>query len=180
MLAGTPLTMSTHPRDQIILFEPQSVPAGHWQVVNDDVMGGASTSSLQLNEAGAVFQGELSRANSGGFASVRLVLAPFDLAGMDMILVRLRGDGRRYKFTLRMEPHPNSPIYQCGLPTKPGEWEEHCLPSQQFTATFRGRAQPNALPLDLAKVVAAGFLISDLQEGRFRLEIARIAALARC
>ena len=66
-----------------------------WQVVNDDVMGGVSTSSFRLTNDVAVFRGEVSLDNNGGFASVRSLLARHDLAGFDAFVIRVRGDGRR-------------------------------------------------------------------------------------
>ena len=48
-----------------------------WQVVNDDVMGGVSTSRFSVTNGVAVFRGEVSLENNGGFASVRsLPVAP--------------------------------------------------------------------------------------------------------
>ncbi len=47
----------------------------NWSIVNDDVMGGVSTSYLSLsNEKNLIFSGYLSLENNGGFASSRLRL----------------------------------------------------------------------------------------------------------
>ena len=46
-----------------------------WRIVNDDVMGGVSSSTLYLNEEqNLVFSGNLSMENNGGFASSRICL----------------------------------------------------------------------------------------------------------
>ena len=145
-----------------------------WQVVNDDVMGGVSTSSFRLTNGVAVFQGKVSLENNGGFASARSLPARHDLAGGDSFVIRVRGDGRRYKFTARIDPSFDSAIYQCVFMTKKGEWEEHRLPLKQFVATFRGRVLSSEPPLEAAKVISVGFLISDKQEGPFQLEVAWI------
>jgi hypothetical protein len=58
----------------------------------------------------------------------------------------------------------------------PGEWEEHRLPLKQFVPTFRGRVLSGKPPLDPAKVTSVGVLISDKQDGPFRLEIAWVHA----
>ena len=142
-----------------------------WQVVNDGVMGGVSTSEFRVTNGAAVFQGEVSLANRGGFASVRSLPARHDLAGGEAFVIRVRGDGHRYKFTGRMDPSFDSAIYQASFPTEPGEWTERRLPLNQFVPTFRGRVLPDAPPLDPAKVTSLGFLISDQQAGPFRLEI---------
>jgi hypothetical protein len=148
--------------------------AAAWQVVNDDVMGGVSTSSFCFSNSVALFRGKVSLENNGGFASVRSLPTRHDLAGGDTFVVRVRGDGRRYKFTARTDPSFDSAIYQCGFTTKKGEWEEHRLPFKQFVATFRGRVLSSEPPLDPARITSVGFLISDKQDGAFQLEVAWI------
>ena len=167
--------MSTHAAADKLVYDFQtSTNAAAWQVVNDDVMGGVSISNFHLTNGAAVFQGELSLENNGGFASVRSLPAAHDLAGCDAFVFRVRGDGRRYKFTARMDRSFDSPIYQAIFTSKKGEWEEHRLPFKQFAATFRGRLLSSETPLDSSKVTSVGFLISDQQAGPFRLEVAWI------
>lgn len=147
-----------------------------WQIVNDDVMGGLSTSRLRIADGVAVFQGEVSLDNNGGFASVRTWPVDFRLNSLDTLILRVRGDGRQYKFTARMDPGFNSPIYQTAFSTRRGEWQEHRFSRADFFPTFRGRLLAAEPALDLAKVTSVGFLISDKQAGHFRLEIAWIKA----
>ena len=149
-----------------------------WQIVNDDVMGGVSTGKFGVTTGVAVFRGEVSLETNGGFASVRSLAARHDLAGCDAFVIRVLGDGHRYKFTARTERSFDSPIYQVVFLTKKGEWEELCLPMKDFVPTFRGRVLTDVPPLDPAKVTSAGFLISDKQAGAFRLEVAWIRASA--
>jgi NADH dehydrogenase [ubiquinone] 1 alpha subcomplex assembly factor 1 len=102
--------------------------------------------------------------------------ARYDLAGGNTVVVRVRGDGRRYKFTARMDGSFDSAIYQAAFTTKKDEWEEHRLPLKEFVPSFRGRVLAGEPPLDPAGVVSVGFLIADKQAGPFRLEIAWIKA----
>jgi monofunctional biosynthetic peptidoglycan transglycosylase len=139
-------------------------------------MGGVSSSRFSVTNGVAVFRGELSLENNGGFASVRSLPSRHDLAGCDTFLIRVRGDGRRYKFTARTDRSFDSPIYQASFPAKPGEWEELRLPMKDFVPTFRGRVLSGQPPLDPAKVTSVGFLISDKQAGPFQLEVAWIKA----
>lgn len=179
--AGLWLDLSVHadPAPAKTLFDFASpVPAPGWQVVNDDVMGGVSSSRWRLTNNVAVFCGELSLENNGGFASVRSLPSPPNLAGGDAFLIRVRGDGCRYKFTARTASTFDSPIYQASFSTKPGEWRELRLPAKDFVPTFRGRVLSGEPPLDLAKVTSVGFLISDKQAGPFQLEVAWIKAAA--
>ncbi len=156
---------------------PTNAPA--WQVVNDDVMGGVSSSRFSVTNGVAVFRGDLSRENNGGFASVRSLLTRLDLADCDAFLIRVRGDGHRYKFTTRADRSFDSPIYQASFPTKPGEWEEFRLPMKDFVPTFRGRVLSGEPPLEPTKVTSVGFLISDKQAGPFQLEVAWIKVTSR-
>ncbi len=156
---------------------PGLTGAAVWQVVNDDVMGGVSTSQVHVATDGTlVFAGTVSLDNNGGFASVRSLPARHDLAGCDALVVRVRGDGRRYKFTVRTEGGSESAIYQAAFTTKEREWEEHRLAFKDFLPTFRGRVLAGEPPLDPARITSVGFLISDKQAGPFRLEAAWIKA----
>lgn len=176
------LTMNADTASEKVLmvFQSASNAAPDWQVVNDDVMGGVSTSQFQVLTAGAaVFSGVVSLENNGGFASVQSSPLGQDLKGFDFFVLRVCGDGGRYKFTVRTENGFDTPLYQCAFTTKRGEWEEHRLSFKEFVPTFRGRVLTNVLPLDPTRVVSVGFIISDKQAGPFRLEIASIRAAPR-
>ena len=172
------LTMNAQADGEKILFDFQvATNAAVWQVVNDDVMGGVSTSRFEIasNSAG-VFSGVVSLENNGGFASVRSSTPVQDLSDCTGFLLRLRGDGHRYKFTVRTEDGFDTPLYQHGFVTKRGEWEEQRLAFKDFIPTFHGRTLAGVPPLNPAKVLAVGVLIADKQEGPFRLEIGWVKA----
>ncbi len=173
------LAMNANAATDVMLFDfSAATNANSWQMVNDDVMGGVSTSSFSVSNRVAVFRGEVSLENNGGFASVRSASVRQNLGGFDAFIVRARGDGKRYKFTVRTETGFDTPLYQCAFTTKRGEWEEHRLPFKEFVATFRGRVLTDVPPLNPAGVVSVGLLISDKQEGSFKLELAWIKASA--
>ena len=81
------------------------------------MMGGVSTSSFRLSNGVALFHGKVSLENNGGFASARSLPAHHDLAVGDSFVIRVRGDGRRYKFIARTDPSFDSAIYQCSFTT---------------------------------------------------------------
>lgn len=170
------VTVNSAPALEQTLFDFSSSTDAAWQIVNDGVMGGVSTSKFDVTSDVAVFQGEVSLDNNGGFASVRSPPVRQDLSGLDTFVLRMRGDGRRYKFTARVESGFNTPVYQCALTTMRGEWEEHRLALRDFVPTLRGRVLTKLPPLDATRVVSVGFLISDKQAGPFKLEIAWIKA----
>lgn len=156
-----------------------NLAAQHWMITNDGVMGGISSSQFQINKDGnGVFLGTVSLENNGGFASVKNH-EPVNLSGFSLIRLSVRGDGNRYSFRLQTglngQIHPWS--YEQRFETKNNEWTEVDLPLDKFAPTYRGRTPDGVPPLDPAKIMRYGFLISDEQKGDFRLEIDRIWAV---
>ena len=150
-----------------------------WQIVNDDVMGGLSDSRLQINfDGNAVFLGRVSLENNGGFASVKNH-EPVNLDSCESIRIHLKGDGKRYSFRLQTSSETSVQpwSYEHRFDTKKDLWMEINLPLNKFTATFRGSKPENAPELDLSAIGTFGFLISDKQQGEFRLEVDKIEAL---
>lgn len=156
-----------------------NLAAQQWMITNDGVMGGKSSSQFQINKDGnGVFLGTVSLENNGGFASVKNY-EPINLSGFSMIRLSVRGDGNRYSF--RLQTGSNGQVnpwsYELRFETKDNEWTEVDLPLDKFAPTYRGRTPEDVPPLDPAKIIRYGFLISDKQEGDFRLEIDRIWAV---
>ncbi len=172
------LTMKADPATNTTLFDFQAAtnsPA--WEVVNDEVMGGVSASQFQVQtNGGAVFSGTVRLENNGGFASARSAAVRANLTDLAAFVLRVRGDGRSYKFSVRTGAGFDSPLYQCRFTTKPGVWQEHRLAVKDFVPTFRGQVLTGEAPLNIAKVTSVGLLISDKQAGPFRLEIGWIKA----
>lgn len=155
------------------LINPQS-PDRHrpWEIVNDGVMGGMSSSRFRFEADGcAVFEGTVRLENGGGFASARTAIAPGESGGCDAITLRVCGDGRRYKLTLRMDDSAYAQLYQHTFNTIPGAWEEHRLLLRDFTASFRGRVVVDAPAIDPAKLRSIGLMIADGQQGAFSLRV---------
>ena len=150
--------------------------SGVWMIVNDGVMGGISESSLSLDQQGfLVFEGSVSLDYGGGFASVRSILNRLDAEPYDGILIRFKGDGKRYQLRLRQGDRMDGVAYSRHFETKTGEWEEEFLPFHSFQASYRGRQLPDYPKLDPTRISQLGLMISDKQEGNFRLEVQRIA-----
>lgn len=162
-------------RDQCI-NDFSNLATQKWKIINDGVMGGKSESSFQINEEGhAVFLGNISLENNGGFASVRN-LESLNLKGFKGINLRLKGDGKRYCFRLRTGEGDNTYrfSYDIRFDTEAGIWMDQVLPFSEFHPYFRGMPVMDVPPLDLSGIHQYGFLISDKQEGEFRLEIKAI------
>lgn len=74
-----------------------------WASVNDRVMGGVSTSQATATNEGLAFSGVVSLDNNGGFASIRALPCEYGLDGVIALVLRVRGDGKAYKFGMRTD-----------------------------------------------------------------------------
>jgi monofunctional biosynthetic peptidoglycan transglycosylase len=148
-----------------------------WTIVNDDVMGGRSTSLMRITDEGfANFAGILSLENNGGFASTRSSLLNRSLDGCDGLVIRVKGDGRSYRFRLRTSKDLDGVAYQREFQTTKGKWTELVLPFVEFVASYRGRLLPERGPVNPAEIRQVGILIADKKPGPFTLTIAWIAS----
>lgn len=149
-----------------------------WRSVDDVVMGGVSSSRLSGGPEGVgVFEGEVSLANNGGFASVRRPVGPLDLSRHTGVALRVRGDGRRYRLRLRTDERLDGIAWQAGFDTVAGEWRVLTLPFEAFAPSYRGRRPAGVGPVDASRIAQVGLMIADRQAGPFRLEIDWIRAV---
>ncbi len=148
-----------------------------WQIVNDGVMGGRSRSTLTIqDDSTAVFEGSLSLANYGGFASVRTAPGDYSLAGFDGLLLRAKGDGRTYQLRMQTDGRFEGVAYRAMFDTEPDTWMIHRISLRSLVPTFRGRVLADVPPLDPAEVRRIGFLIGDKRAGPFRLQVDWVGA----
>ena len=146
-----------------------------WMVVNDSVMGGISQSRPEITDRDTlVFLGNVSFENNGGFASIRHVAEPFGLEEGQGILLRVKGDGKKYQLRVRTSDGFDGMAYKTDFKTVKGEWQEFRFPWNAFTATYRGQSIKDAPLLKPSNIRQVGFLIADKQAGSFELEIESI------
>jgi NADH dehydrogenase [ubiquinone] 1 alpha subcomplex assembly factor 1 len=169
ILAGESSVMA---EESTILFEfVKSDAADTWQVVNDGVMGGISEGRFRITADKTMeFFGTLSLENNGGFTSVRSRQRNLGLRKGDMILLRVRGDGREYSLNLYDPGRMMAFSYRAMFATKKDEWIEVRIPMKSFVATSFGEIVDSP-PLDSSDINALGFLLSDKKAGPFKLEI---------
>ena len=147
----------------------------NWNIVNDTVMGGRSQARLELKRGSyANFNGYLSLKNNGGFSSIRAYYPP-DLANVKSILIKIRGDGRRYNFRIRGNTS-NWASYTHSFDTIKGEWIEKELIIDDFYPVYRGYSLKNMPLLSEIIIKEIGIMISDKTEGPFNIEIDWIKA----
>jgi len=164
---------STLAAEDRMLFEFDTATASRdWQTVNDGVMGGISEGRFKITEKKTLeFFGTLSLENNGGFASVRSRSRKLGLRKDDVLIIRVRGDGRDYTLNLYV-PRPLTAFsYRASFKTTAGEWTEITIPLNQFVATSFGRVVANATPLNPSEINSVGFLLSDKKAGPFKLEV---------
>jgi len=149
----------------------QADQAAKWQIVNDGVMGGRSRSQASVTDSGHLrFAGTLSLENNGGFASVRSRPRPLGLTSGETIVMRVKGDGRRYTFNLYTPDRRTAFSYQADFVTKSGEWTEVRLPVRNFVAHSFGR-RVEGMGLDPTRVQSIGILLGDKRAGPFEILI---------
>jgi NADH dehydrogenase [ubiquinone] 1 alpha subcomplex assembly factor 1 len=153
---------------QIYIFSTQT-NSKDWRIVNDGVMGGVSKSSLVLTDAGhGKFSGHVSLANNGGFASIQLNKTIKLSEEKKFIVLRIKGDGKRYEFRLTGEiSQSESYVHQFATS---GEWENLKLPLNEFYPQYRGR-KLNLPNFNFKSIEQMSFFISNKQEEDFELLI---------
>jgi hypothetical protein len=143
-----------------------------WRIVNDRVMGGLSTSTLALNDRGhAVFSGNVSLENNGGFSSVHYDSGKIQIGDCKKIKIRLKGDGKKYQF--RIKEHLQDRHSYIATFETAGEWQDIEISLEEMRPTYRGRklAIPN---FSGDAIEGLAFLIGNKLAEEFKLEISRI------
>ena len=110
----------------------------NWVVVNDDVMGGISSSEISVDKDGnGVFEGQISTANNGGFSSIRLKLDRVEAKEGAYFQIRLKGDNKNYQLRIKTNERDN---YSYVIPFKTSDvWETIVIPLNDMYPSFRGR-----------------------------------------
>ncbi len=176
MLFGMVTVSVTTAQDRTLFSFDAPDSAKPWQTVNDGVMGGRSDGRFRINENKKMeFFGTLSLENNGGFASVRARSGNLGLKTGDVIVARVRGDGREYNLNVYAQQDLGGYSYRQSFNTKKDEWIEVQFPIEKFAATWRGRQFPDE-KLDPGKVTGLGFLLGDKKAGAFKLEVEWIKA----
>jgi uncharacterized protein YbjT (DUF2867 family) len=158
-----------------------------WGAVDDVVMGGVSESGIRLRAGAAVFSGNVSTDNSGGFASVRT--RNFDpslnLSNYKGIELQVKGDGQRYKLFVRTEAKWDGVGYAHSFDTIANQWMTIQVPFKDLVPIFRAKTVSDA-PLDAGEICSFQLMLSKFEydralnprfmPGLFSLEIESISA----
>ncbi len=136
-----------------------------WGALDDIVMGGTSESSLRLTDNTALFTGNVSTANSGGFASVRTrnFDETIDLTGFEGIELRVKGDGKRYKFIIRSEAKWDGIGYCYSFDTVYNVWITVRIPFDRLIPVFRAKTVKDGSKLDKSSISSLQLMLSKFE-----------------
>lgn len=149
-----------------------------WEAIDDRIMGGSSQSTPEyIDGVGLRFSGQVSLENDGGFASLRSAESLYDLSAASSLKLRVLGDGKSYKISLRTDVFFDGVSYQSEFQTEAGTWQEVDLPFESFLPTHHGLKLTTVAPMDTANVKSFGIFIAGKQDGPFQLDIAWIKAV---
>lgn len=180
--------------DERLLFDftnPNSDVKEFWGAVDDIVMGGVSQSQISLGGNRAIFSGNVSIANNGGFASVRTrnFTPPLDLSEYEGISLRLQGDGKRYKFIMRCEGKWDGVSYCYSFDTIYNYPQTIDIPFKSLLPVVRAKTVKNAGEFDSSRVYSLQLMLSKFEydgalnprfsPGLFGLEVESIKAYGK-
>jgi Complex I intermediate-associated protein 30 (CIA30) len=178
------------PVTQLELFDftqPDTNLQATWGAVDDVVMGGVSESGIRLADGFALFSGNVSTDNSGGFASVRTrnFEPSFNLSNYRGIELRVKGDGQRYKLFIRTETRWDGVGYAYSFDTIADQWITIQVPFQDLVPIFRAKTVTDA-PLDTTQIYSLQLMLSKFEydkalnprftPGLFSLQVESISA----
>lgn len=148
--------------------------------LDDVVMGGASESGL----VGTCWEGSVTTANNGGFAGVRSRAISLDLSACRGIRLRVKADGKRYKFIIRDDEDWNGVAWSHSFDTKDGAFVEVKVPFEKFVPTRFAKVIPgvtfdrstfSSVQFTLSKFEYDNDLNPKFNTGPFYMDIASIS-----
>ena len=160
-------------QEKMTIFDfSQETSSNGWYVVNDGVMGGLSQGQFSREKDVAVFKGNVSTDNNGGFTMIQNQFETIKTDKFTAFKIRLKGDGKDYQFRVRSDKNQqHSYVYQFSTT---GEWQEISVPFSSLAPRFRGRSlnMPN---FDGTKIEEIAFLIGNKKKESFTLILDRIS-----
>jgi NADH dehydrogenase [ubiquinone] 1 alpha subcomplex assembly factor 1 len=157
---------------RIVDFTAEESP---WQVVNDGVMGGVSTSRFTRTKGIATFRGQVRLENNGGFASIRSQdRLPSIPSAAKAFAIRLRGDGRSYQITVDTDLG----WFWHSQPTVKARWSTVVIPFDRLVpvSRFGEPEERDSYQPDTHQLETLGVLISNKRREPFTIDIDWIEA----
>ncbi len=140
-----------------------------WFIVNDGVMGGRSVGDGSLEGGVLAFFGEIVT-DGGGFSSLRGRLDE-GLGDADRLRMRLRSDGREYELLAEdVESENRRVTHYTSIETAGDGWQDVDVPLTAMESRIFGNPV-DAVPFDPRSATQIGIILSDGNDGPFRLEL---------
>lgn len=160
-------------RNCIVLddFNPEE---RRWFVVNDTVMGGQSSSTINHTDGTLNFSGTIVT-DGGGFASIRRSLESGALDGYSSAIIRFKSDGRGYALTFRDRGGRSITHRQFLGKEVSDQWVEEEVFFAELIPTFFGQPT-NADPFNISEAREMGIILNEAVDGPFAIEIDSIKA----
>ena len=143
-----------------------------WLIVNDGVMGGLSKGRFEITDDNAIFSGNVSTDNNGGFTMIRNQFDQKSLAEYESFILEIKGDGKTYQFRVKSNADQrHSYVYTF---TTTGDWQKITILFSSLEPRFRGRTVdiPN---FEGDKVEEVAFLIGNKTKESFELTLKKIS-----
>ena len=143
----------------------------NWSIVNDNVMGGVSTSKFYFDGKTGIFQGNISLKNNGGFASIRKNINKITVSPEKKINLAVKGDGKVYQIRIKKD-RDDYFSYVHNFKTN-GKNEIISVTLSEFYPSFRGRklSEEN---FNHNQIEQISILIGNKVEEEFKLKIEKI------
>ena len=168
-----------HNKQQLVIAEKQAAlmidfteqqNLDSWRITNDAVMGGKSAGRFLLQDDTALFTGDISLANKGGFSSVFRAIEPLPKT-FEQVVIDVAGDGLTYQLRMTVNLDGYRLAYKHDFNTLAGQREKLTMTLADFKASFRGRNIANAAILQSENIREVGFLVTRKIAGRFSLAV---------
>lgn len=131
-----------------------------WKIINDDVMGGHSSSEYSMNNNSILFSGFTSLDNNGGFASIRGILNKNLASHLSQIKIYHEKDERDYEIILKSKK--NNYSYRHLLKTE-------FINLSDFEASYRGSKIVNYQSIVASDIESIGIIIADGKQSDFEI-----------
>ncbi|WP_440881060.1 CIA30 family protein [Tenacibaculum sp. C7A-26P2] len=156
----------------VVIFDFSTDNHKNWKITNDNVMGGVSTSSIEVNEnKQGVFSGHISTENNGGFAMVRLKTNIKNVLNHKEIILFVEGDGKDYQFRLKTDNKLRHWYINTFKTTK--EEQRIVLKLKDFYPSFRGE-KLNIGNFNSNTINEIAFLFGNKKDESFKLKIKKV------
>ncbi|QSS98228.1 CIA30 family protein [Psychroflexus sp. ALD_RP9] len=151
---------------------PKYQNSKYWQIVNDAVMGGISTSKYTFTKDALLFTGQVSLENNGGFCMLQFTPEEVSTKDIETVTVMVKSAPTTYQLRLKSS-RSQSYNYHQSFKTN-GEWQKISFKLSEFKPQFRGR-QLDLPNFDASSIQEISILIGNKKPEKFQLELKEIS-----